>query len=260
MKFIVLLFVLLFPLGILAQEIKGSVVDKETGRPVANATVSSSRLLTSTYSDGIFSLKGIYPGDTLTIKCIGYKNYKMGINLYTPKTITIYLQQTNIMLQSVAIKAKHNSKADSIRLRKQFSAVFDYKAPTFYDMFVKVDPYAYVPNNYILATNSTTTLVTIDVLSVISLLDKNKDHTSKLQKTLLNDEETTYVDRRFSKEKITGLTNLKGDSLLDFMDNYRPSVKQIKKMSDYDMVVYIKKSYADFMRNYDANERSPFSK
>jgi len=260
MKSIMLFMLMLFPLGILAQDIKGSVVDKESGKPVANATVSTSRLLTSTYSDGLFVLKGIYPGDSITVKCIGYKPYKMGINLYTPKTIIIYLQQTNILLQSVAIKAKHNPKADSIRLRKQFAAVFEYKAPTFYDMFVKVDPYIYVPYNYIESTNGLSTLVTVNVLSVISLLDKNKDHTSKLQKTLLNDEETAYVDRMFSKQKITYLTNLKGDSLLDFMDDYRPSEKQVKKMSDYDMVIYIKNSYTDFLRNYDVNERSPFSK
>jgi hypothetical protein len=251
---------MLFPLGLLAQDIKGTVVDKESGKPVANATVSTTRLLTSTYSDGVFSLKGIYPGDTLTVKCIGYKPYKMGIGLYTAKTITIYLQPTNILLQSVAIKAKHNPKSDSIRLRKQFAAVFEYKAPTFYDMFAKVDPYLYVPYNYIQSTNGLSTLVTVDVLSVISLLDKNKDHTSKLQKTLLNDEETAYVDRMFSKQKITNLTNLKGDSLLDFMDDYRPSEKQVKKMSDYDMVIYIKNSYAQFLKNYDVSERSPFSK
>lgn len=260
MKLTIVFLLMLVPLGLLAQDIKGTVVDKESGKPVANATVSTTRLLTSTYSDGVFSLKGIYPGDTLTVKCIGYRPYKLGIGLYIAKTITIYLQPTNILLQSVAIKAKHNPKSDSIRLRKQFAAVFEYKAPTFYDMFAKVDPYLYVPYNYIQSTNGLSTLVTVDVLSVISLLDKNKDHTSKLQKTLLNDEETAYVDRMFSKQKITNLTNLKGDSLLDFMDDYRPSEKQVKKMSDYDMVIYIKNSYAQFIKNYDVIERSPFTK
>ena len=73
------------------------------------------------------------------------------------------------------------------------------------------------------------------------------------------DEENTYVDRTFSKQRITELTNLKGDSLLNFMDDYRPTISQAKKMTDYDMVIYIKKSYADFINNYKHEKQSPFS-
>lgn len=259
MKFIVLITAMLIPLGIFAQDYTGTVIDKSNGKPVANATVSTSRSLTLTYTDGVFSLKSVYPGDSIAVSCIGYKTYKMGISLSTPKLITIYLQQGNILLQSVAIKAKHDPKVDSVRLRKQFAAVFNYKAPTFYDMFVKINPYLYVPYNYIDAPNSTASIVSINVLSVISLLEKNKDHTSKLQKTLLNEEETQYVDRMFSKQKITTLTNLKGDSLLDFMASYRPGAKDVTKMTDYDMVVYIKQSYIQFIKTYNVNNRSPFT-
>ena len=100
--------------------------------------------------------------------------------------------------------------------------------------------------------------MSVNVLAVASLLSKNKDHTTKLQQILLNDEETTYVDRRFSKEKITSLTNLKGDSLLDFMADYRPAIKAIKKMTDYDLIKYIRSSYREFMNTYDPGEHSPF--
>ena len=260
MKLPVLFLLMVFPLGIFAQDLKGTVIDKITDKPIANASVISLHGIATTYNDGIFSLKNVYPGDSITVSCIGYKTYKMGISLATPRTITIYLQQSNILLRSVVVKAKHDPKIDSIRLRKQFAAVFDYKAPTFYDMFVKIDPYKYVYNDYIFATNSTASLVSVNVLSVLALLNKNKDQTTKLQKTLLNDEETQYVDRRFSKEKITGLTNLKGDSLLDFMADYRPAIKQVKKMTDYDMVEYIKNSYGEFIKSYDPKEHSLFNK
>ena len=47
---------------------------------------------------------------------------------------------------------------------------------------------------------------------------------------------------------------------MDFMDAYRPTIKQVKKMTDYEMVVYIKKSYADFQKTYNAEKHSPFAK
>lgn len=111
-----------------------------------------------------------------------------------------------------------------------------------------------------MATNSTASIVSVNLLSLVSLLSKkSNDPTSKLQQTLLKDEETAYVDRMFSKQKITTLTSLKGDSLLDFMDDYRPTIKQAKEMTDYEMMLYIKKSYAEFIKTYDASNRSPFS-
>ena len=259
MKFTVLLMSMFFPLSILAQNLTGTVFDKATGRPIAYASVSSSRLIISASADGKFNIN-VFPGDSIKISSIGYQTYKLAIGTTIPVLLTIYLQQSSILLQSVVVKSKHDPKIDSIRLRKQFADVFEYRNPTFYDMFVKIDPYKYVPYNYIDAPNSTADLVSINVLSVIDLLSKNKNPTSKLQRTLLEDEETTYVDRRFSKEKITGLTNLSGDSLVDFMADYRPDIKQVKKMSDYDMILYIKASYIDFIKTYDPKNRLFFGK
>ena len=150
MKAALLFLIVFLPVQVFSQTLRGTVIDKTTGKPVASATIFSSHNLATTYNDGLFSLNGIYPGDSITVSCIGYKVYKRGIDISTPKTIVIYLQQTNIVLQSVVVKAKHNAKQDSIRLRKQFADVFAYKAPNFYDMFVKVDPYVYIPSDYIL--------------------------------------------------------------------------------------------------------------
>lgn len=260
MKFAVVLMLMLLPLHLLAQHIEGVVLDKATNQPIAYPTVSDAKSIISTGSDGKFTLNGVYPGDTIRVSSIGYKPYKMGVDVSTPKIVIIYLQQTSILLRNVTVKAKHDVKADSLRTRKEFAKVFTYKSPTFMDMFVPIDPYVYKPNDYITATNSTTTLVSVNLLAVLSLLDKKKDPTSKLQQTLLKDEESDYVDRVFSKQKVTDITNLKGDSLLDFMDDYRPTLKQAKTMTDYDMMLYIKKDYAEFIRAYTDKKRSPFSK
>jgi CarboxypepD_reg-like domain len=261
MKLRLILMLLLFPLRLLAQRIDGVVLDKVTHRPVAFATVAAANSITATNADGRFSVPNIAPGDSLKITSIGYKIYKTGIELSTPKIITIYMMPASILLNDVVVKLKYDPKLDSVRVRKEFAAAFAYKRPAFKDMFITVDPYVYIPNNYINATNSTASLVSVNLLSLVNLLSKkSNDPNSKLQQTLLRDEETEYVDRAFSKQKIRSLTNLKGDSLLDFMDDFRPTIKQAKKMTDYEMVLYIKKSYADFIKTYSAEKHSPFAK
>lgn len=185
----------------------------------------------------------------------------MGVDLSTPTVIIIYMQSAPILLNNVVVKLKHDSKLDSIRLRKEFAAVFAYKRPSFKDMFITVDPYKFTPDDYIHAGNSTASLVSVNLLSLVSLLsNKSNDPASKLQQALLKNEETEYVDRAFLKQKIKNLTNLKGDSLLNFMDNYRPTIKQARKMTDYEMIVYIKKSYDNFLKKYTAEKHSPFTK
>jgi hypothetical protein len=67
----------------------------------------------------------------------------------------------------------------------------------------------------------------------------------------VQDEANNYVDQRFSKQNITAVTGMKGDSLVNFIMMYRPTIDQTKKMNDYQMVLYIKKSYAEFLKNYD---------
>lgn len=255
-----ILLLLLSPAGLLAQQLNGIVLDKNTHQPVPYATVAGANSITSTLIDGKFTIPNISPGDSIKITCIGYKNYKMGFDIFTPKVITIFLQPASILLRDVVVKLKHDPRLDSLRTRKEFASIFAYERPKLKDMFITIDPYVYVPDNYIMATNSTASILSINLLSVVSMLSKkSNDPISKLQQTLLKDEETKYVDRIFSKQKIMGLTKLKGDSLLDFMDNYRPTVKQTKTMNDYEMMLYIKKSYAEFIKTYDPKKHSPFS-
>ncbi|NNU33947.1 hypothetical protein HK413_06895 [Mucilaginibacter sp. S1162] len=96
--------------------------------------------------------------------------------------------------------------------------------------------------------NNTSELVTINFLQVMRLFGKHKDKTTKLQRTLLQDEEETYISGRFSKEKIKSITHLSDDSVRIFMIRYRPAKTKVEKMNDYDMLLYIRKCYADFKK------------
>ena len=112
------------------------------------------------------------------------------------------------------------------------------------DVFIKKSPET--STKYSPFQSSTASIASVNVLQVIGLLNKNKSSQSKLQSTLLKEEEARLLDHRFSKEKIVALTALKGDSLKNFMSEFRPSAEVARKMNDYEMLMYIKKSYQEF--------------
>jgi hypothetical protein len=249
MKITVVLLLALFPFRLFAQHLSGIVVDSESGLPIIYANITAAGSIAVTNYSGRFSLPVVPAGDTIRVTSVGYKPYKIAYNKIKSDTLKIYLQPGSIMLRGVNVKARHDFRLDSLRLRKEFSSVFEYQGVTFDDLFIEKDPYVYTPDDFIHATNSTTTLVSFNLLAVASLFD-NKTPTSKLQKTLLKDEGESYVDQRFSRQKITALTTLKGDSLQNFINLYRPTIAKAKKMTDYDIALYIEKSYKVFMKNY----------
>lgn len=175
-------------------------------------------------------------------------------------TLPLLLKQKAIVLKEVTIRAKPDYRFDSIRNRKDYSSVFYYKTPGLKSIFIPKSLYTSVPTFPGIATNNTSSIVSLNLLQVVSLLTRNNAHVSKLQKTLLKNEENNYLDEVFSKQKVTAETGLKGDSLNSFMDRYRPSISEAKKMTPYDQIVYIKKSYAEFIKTYRNENSSPFIK
>jgi hypothetical protein len=250
-KNIKLLFTLSFTLlsfQLFAQHISGIVVDKNTLLPIAHATVSIPSQTVLTSAAGQFTLIGMHNGDPLKVSCVGYRSYNASFYALVSDTIRIYLEQSIIALKDVAIKAKRNANTDSIRLRKEFVSVFNYKGTSIKDAFITRDPYVYKWDDFITSTNNATTILSVNLLSVVDLLNKNNAPVSKLQKTLIREEQYNYVSQVFSKQKVTEITHLKGDSLQTFMDKYRPSAADTRSMSDYDVMMYIKKCYAEFVK------------
>ncbi|GAB2695749.1 hypothetical protein GCM10027037_19450 [Mucilaginibacter koreensis] len=215
--------------------------------PIANAGLSSAN--TKTFSDvnGRFTLYQIKPGDTVNITHPNYQPYYYTVKSKSFKdTLVLYLTSYSMILRPVIINGKRDFKKDSVRNRKEFASVFNYKAPTIKDAFITRSPYAYKPPNYIDAPNNTTSLVSVNLLSVVSLLGKHKAPKSRLQKNLIRDEQVAAVDQSFSRSRVSAITGLKGDSLQLFMEKYRPSLGQVHQMNDYELMLYIKNSYTDF--------------
>jgi hypothetical protein len=245
MKYLTLLLFLLQAFPVLAQQVNITVADRITRKPITSAIVKSGNNVTYTNMQGACYVKSTV--DTALISYMGYKPYYLAYNSKTSTdTIRVYLEQVSILLKDVKIGATRNFKTDSLKSRQMFSSVYNFKAPEVMDAFTQKASLAYVPSNNINALNNTTSIMSINVLQVISLLTKNNNTITKLQKTMVKDEEGGYINRRFSKQKVAAITALKGDSLQNFMLKYRPSIVEIKTMTDYDLMIYIKKHYTEF--------------
>lgn len=249
MRLILLILLVYFSNQLYAQQVTGLVVDETTKTPIINATVRSSSYTTFTTATGRFSLNNVHFGDTITISHMGYESYYFAYtNSSISETLLILLKVSPIALREVTIKGIRNYTQDSLNRRKEFASVFAHKAPKFKDIFINRS--TNTSAHYYPFQNSTATLVSVNLLSVIGLLTKNKTPVSKLQEKLLKEEEYNYVDHVFSKQKVQALTSLKGDSLQNFMNEYRPSIEKAKQMTDYQLLLYIKKSYGEFIKTY----------
>lgn len=248
MKYLLFLFLLLCTINSAAQ-VTGTVTDSASRLPISNVKVISNKATVLTNEFGKFSLENIAIGDKLSFRIMGYEPQEMIVKKENTN-ISIKLVSKSIDLREVNIKTKRNYKKDSLALRKEYAAVFAYKAPNFTDMFVKVDPSYRSPHANI-NPNSTASILKFNALSAFSFFNKKKNSTSKLKSSLLKDEELNYVDSRFSKAKIELITSLKGDSLISFMQLYRPSYAAIKQMNDYQIILHIKKSYSEFIKPKD---------
>jgi hypothetical protein len=248
MKLWGLILFMLLSSQLFAQNYNGYVFDKTTRSPIPNAIIKNGRNVKLSYYDGYFSIANVHFGDTIKVTCIGYKPYNLFVGMTHRDTVRVFMEPSSIMLNNVSIIAQRNHILDSLNLRREFAKTFAYKAPTFADAFLTIDPYDNHPSNFITSDHSTATLVGIDLGAIASMFGKSKTPDSKLHELVLKDEEIRYVDRRFSKLRISSITNLKGDPLQSFMQTYRPPIDEIKKMTDYELMVYIKKCYGEFSK------------
>jgi hypothetical protein len=253
LKVLALCAVLVFSERLFGQSITGYVFDEDSRNPIYGATVRAGKQLVNTSETGYFSFANVNNGDTIRISHISYMTYSLVPD--GKSTAKVFLKKYPRALNSVVIIAPRNSKIDSINIRKSFSAVFNYKRPGLKDVFIEKNINQYRrPETPAQSFNS---LISINLLELAALLSSNKSSQSDLRKTLLSDEEDRYVASRFSKEKIAFITKLKGDSLENFIGRYKPSVNSMKQMTEYDLIAFIRRSYAHFLKMNGGGLQSP---
>jgi len=241
MKQLLFALLLLFSIDASAQLVSGIVVDKKTRKPLEYIVVGASNTNVLTSELGSFTLKITKVTDTLHIKTMGYKPYTQTISPWSGRLKLIELEQQSIRLNEVAIVAKRNFIRDSVNNRKQFAKEFAFKGPRFTDIMRPT------------ATNVPFAWVSIDLLSLFNAINKKKTKEYRLQQTMLRYEREDHTSQRFNRNLVGRITQLQGDTLDDFITEYRPTPAQIDVMTDYNLVFYIK----DSLRKFKAKDEKP---
>lgn len=210
-------------------------------RPLEGATISSRSGSTVSDSEGKFVLSHATIGDTIRISYIGYVPRTFKLNSITGNEIILY--PNSMLLKQITVSAKGNYHLDSLHLRQQFASAFSYRKPRIKDIFLVRSP------SEKRLSNSTASLVSVNLLQVAALLTRNKTNAAKLRETLLAAETRNSSEQLFSIEKISAVTGLTGDSLQVFFSRYALPLAQLRKMSEYEIQLYIRKSYQELNRN-----------
>ena len=217
-----------------AQVISGKVIDKSTRVPMKYIFVTCTSGSAFTNDNGVFTLKITAPFDTVRIKTMGYQPYKFAVSRWGSFVKVIELEGKSIQLGEVRITAKKNYYKDSVSMRQEFARQFNFTGPKLKDILRPMS--SYVPFAF----------VSIDVGMLVRALTKKHNPDYKLKQILLRDEQENHVNARFNKTLVADITHLQGDSLDNFMSSYRPTPAILDKLSDYELIRYIKTNLEKF--------------
>jgi hypothetical protein len=249
MNRLLLLLFFAFPISGFAQTISGVVKDFNTHLPIANVQIITIGGVVFSNPEGEFSVRKLSVGDKISFRLMGYETVEIKVEPVMFTSVeTIYLHISEVSLNTVTIRSKRNYRLDSLNFRKEFAREFSFKKAGINEMFVTVNP-EYRPPLALRKPSATSSIASVNLLQVFSLFNKKSNQGAKLKETLVEEEKAKYVDHIFAKNKIIALTKLHGDSLDLFMQRYRPLPLSVKKMNEYEMTLYIKKSYSEFVKS-----------
>jgi hypothetical protein len=92
----------------------------------------------------------------------------------------------------------------------------------------------------------------LSINALYSLISREGKNARYLQSIIERDYRDAIVDYRFTPQIVESITGLEGDKLGDFMRQYRPGYYFILNSNDYELGVYIKKSFEQYKINPDA--------
>jgi len=214
-----------------AQITQGMVVDSATKQSIAfvNIKFLTQKINSVTNAKGQFTLaisKTQLLHDTVVFWCMGYRPDTLPC-LNLKNNMVVHLAQSARALNAVIVKSR-KSKADSLQLRSDFKQIFEFRKYKVIEAF---------------------NLTSINVDILYASLSKKSRNKKKLRQILLNDEKRNYIESRFNKRTIFNLATLNDEQMQVFMDKYRPSYNVLVKFSDYDLMMYIKTSLAEYNRH-----------
>lgn len=212
--------------------IGGIVFDKDTKFRITRVSILNTRTQTAVFnnSKGEFYIDA-KEGDVIISAVFGYKNDTTKIS--NQSSLAINLKRLSIRLAEVVIKdSVLSAQAKYEEIKKEFNKA-----------------YRVGNNKDILTVGPSGAGLGID--AIWSTFSREGKNARKLIEQMEKDYQNAIIDQVFTKSLVTRATGLKGDKLLLFMLNYRPSYNFATKANEYVLVNYIKVAYTRFkMNNY----------
>jgi hypothetical protein len=198
---------------------QGIIYKKNTSNGLSGILITNKRSLTIVESNifGIFNVLAL-PGDTLTFKSVDYLESSMVVTDYIDK---IEYFKPTLQLKEVVIKSNSIEKdLNEVQRIYRSKGVFYTGNPHYYYLFVK--PMTFIYENF---------------------KSEVKD-ARKFKKYSKRELEHYYVSKRFNDSAIRSPVPIKDKELEKFKLQYFPTLTVLNKMSDYYLMLYIRKSLA----------------
>lgn len=221
------------------EPLAGLVFDKDTKQRLSRVNITNLRTNQTIYnnSKGEFSIV-VKTGDVLVSKLSNYKTDTLKIT--NQNALVIYLQRLAIPLPEVLFK-------DSVLLAK---AKYEEAKKTF-NQAVRLGN-----DKDILNISNGNVGLGIDALW--SAFSKEGKNARRLMEIMERDYQNNMIDQIFNKDLVSRVTGLKGDKLLLFMLNFRPSYNFVMQANEYTLVSFIKQAYMRFKMTPNFQDLSSF--
>lgn len=224
------LLLLLVSCDIFAQQfVRGKIHKKESTEMLQAVTVRNFSREEFNLSDmgGNFRILADR-GDTLIFSSAGYKSDTLVVGTFMlTDGVDVFLEPRVVALPTVRVGGVSNYQLDSIQRRKDYDWVYDHGKTKMLEKDRHGRDGVGIGLN--IPTRSTA--------------DKQRE---KLKKRLIQEEEDYYIDSRFTRDYVTRLTKMQGDSLQTFMVRYRPSYEFCRTATNQDILLYINDSWKKF--------------
>ena len=224
-----LLFVLPGFTGFAQQFLTGKVRKKENQEILGSVSVYNRTLQRHSLSDeeGNYRIM-VQPGDTVIFSCVGYYADTLAVLAkILGGDFPILLNLRPVSLEAVTVGSLTNYQLDSLERREVYSWIYKQEPQPVVERQRQGDG------------------VGIE-LNVIPHGSSEVRQRLKFKKRIIREEEQLYVNYRFSAEYVSHLTNLRGDSLKQFMVRYRPTYDFCRNAANVDILVYINDSFKKF--------------
>lgn len=211
------------------QPFMGKIYKKGSKEVLNSVSIQNMTRLTYNLSDqgGNFRIQAS-DGDTLIFSSAGYQTDTLFVtsNMFAGE-YQVHMEPKVVTLAAVRVGSLSNYQLDSMERRKDYDWVYGRRGST-----PLVDKKK--------AGDGVGASMTLPSFS------SGDRQIERLRKRLVTEEEDFYIDSRFTREYVTRLTHLQGDSLDQFMAKYRPAYKWCRMATNTDMLLWINDSFKKF--------------